>query len=239
MTARSESALETGVDPRAVLGWTVRHPPLVIDGELAALFPEGGLVRGRVVDCRGPVAISLATALVAAATRSGTWVAIVGLGWIGIEHLVESGVDLDHVLLVDTTAVAPRIWAERVIGVVDGCEIVITSVPSGADERLLRSIRHRLQARGAVMIAVDTDDAVGYRSSVGDLMLSTVTRAWCGPRYGAGHLQARHVEITVSGRRVPRSSTSAWWLPGPDGRIAPADVPGSGIAGGADTGDGA
>lgn len=223
MAARSESALETDVSPRDLLAWTVRHPPLVVDGALAALFPEGGLVRGRVVDCRGSVAVSLATALAAAATRSGTWLAIVGLTWIGIEHLAESGVDLDRVLLVDTAATAPQTWAERVVAVADGCEVVITSIPPGADDRLLRAIRQRLQARGAVMIVVDIADPVGDQRSVGDLVLSTVTRAWRGPREGAGHLQARCVEITVSGRRVPRSSTSLWWFPGPDGRITPAD----------------
>ena len=64
------------------------------------MLPDAGLVRGRVVGCTGPAAMSLALALAARATVTGSWLAAVGVPMLGVEAVAELGVPLSR-LVVD------------------------------------------------------------------------------------------------------------------------------------------
>jgi hypothetical protein len=159
---------------------------LPVGPELAGVLPEGGLVRGRVMACTGGAAVSAALALVAEATRSGSWLAVVGLPWMGVDAARESGVAIERIVRIDvgshlhgphphephphddgrdgreTTATQ---WAERVAAAADGFELVLTRVPARVPDRLLRQVRQRLQARGGVLIDVRPGAALSTSAS--------------------------------------------------------------------------
>jgi threonine dehydrogenase-like Zn-dependent dehydrogenase len=166
-----------------------------------------GLVPGRVIACRGPAATTLALALVAGATASGSWLAIVGVPTIGLAAAAELGVTLERVVRVDADPSRPAEWAERVAAAVDGVDLVITRLPSA--ERFVRAVRQRVHQRGAVLVTVgDTDP----RADRHDLVLDADAQ-WEGLGLGHGHLRRRHLVARVSGRRAPRQPPVELCLP--------------------------
>jgi hypothetical protein len=201
-------------DPASVIA-TARLVPgrdrcLPVDEALAALLPDGGLPRGRMLGCSGPAAWSLAFSLIARAIATGSWVAVVGAPEIGLEAAAEHGIALERLVLVDADRAT---WAERMAAAVDGFDVIVTVAPAGA-ERIARRVRQRLQARGAVVVAVDT----GTPSVGCDLDLTATDLTWAGLGQGRGHLMARRAVVRVSGRRMPRPVERELLLPGPNGR---------------------
>jgi hypothetical protein len=223
-----------------------RERLLPVDPVLAALLPDAGLVRGRVVGCAGDAAMSLALALAAGASAAGSWLAVVGPvaggagaigpGMVGVEAAAELGVAVERLVVVDADPARPQEWAERVAATADGVELILTSLPVGA-ERVLRQVRQRVQARGAVLLVVGTVDTVGTVGTVGtvdtvgtvggraaagvDVVVEARTVAWEGIGEGTGRLCRRRVEVVVAGRRTPRPVRGACWLPGTSGVIEP------------------
>ena len=186
---------------------------LPVDEAFAPMLPDAGLMRGRVVGCTGPAAVSLGLALVARAVVTGSWLAVVGVPMLGVEAAEELGVPLSRMVFVDVAG-GPTAWAERVAAAADGFDVVMTRPPPGA-ERVARKVRHRLQARGVVLVALGP-------SSPGvscDLEVSTTRVAWAGLGDGCGHLIGRLATVRVGGRRVPRPVEHDLWLPGADGRV--------------------
>jgi hypothetical protein len=211
-----------------------RERLLPVDPVLGELLPEGGLVRGRVIGCAGDAATSLALALAARASAAGSWLAIVGpLGvpglpsarsassassaTIGVEAAAELGVAIERLVLVDADPGRPQEWAERVAAAADGVEMVLTCPPVGAD-RVLRLVRQRIQARGAVLITVGAGSGAGAGAGV-DLVVEARTVAWEGIGEGAGRLCRRRVALCVTGRRAPRPVRGECWLPGTSGAL--------------------
>ncbi len=188
----------------------VRDRVVVVDEPLASMLPDGGLQRGRVVGCDGPAACSLALATVAAAVRAGSWLALVGVPMIGPEAMAEIGVPMERAVAVHGGS-GPAAWAERVAAAADGFELILTQPPLGA-ERTERKLRHRLQARGTILVTV-TASRFGA-----DLTFSTSAPRWTGIGWGHGRLTARTVEVRLAGRRIPHPVERTVWLPAPDGR---------------------
>jgi hypothetical protein len=205
-----------------------RERLLPVDRVLGELLPEGGLVRGRVIGCAGDAATSLALALAARASIAGSWLAVVGpigvpglpssrscapvTATIGVEAAAELGVAIERLVLVDADPGHPREWAERVAAVADGVEMILTCPPVGAD-RVLRLVRQRIQARGAVLLTV------GGSGAGADLLVEARTVAWEGIGEGAGRLCRRRVALCVTGRRAPRPVSGECWLPGASGAL--------------------
>ncbi len=193
------------------------------------MLPDSGLVRGRVVGCTGPAAMSLALALATRATTTGSWLAVVGVPMLGVEAVAEFGVPLSRLVAIESDG-RPAAWAERVGAAADGFDLILTRPPAGAD-RVVRKIQQRLQARGVVLFAVGP-------SSPGmacDIEFSTTTVEWVGLGDGHGALLGRRATVRVGGRRVPRPIERELWIPGPNGRVAAVAVPdrdGDGDAGG-------
>jgi hypothetical protein len=198
----------------------VRDRCLPVDEALIPLFPDGGLQRGRVVGCSGPAAMTLAVVLATRSIVSGSWLAVVGAPMLGVEAAVELGLPLSRVVQVEVVG-GPAAWAERVAAAVDGFDLVLTHPPAGAD-RVLRKVRSRLQARGAVLLAV----SAGPASVSCDVELTTTSVTWTGLGQGHGHLAGRRAMVRSGGRRIPRPIEREIWLPGPHGRVEPvADSP--------------
>jgi hypothetical protein len=157
--------------------------------------------------------MSIALALASRAVVAGSWLAVVGVPMLGLEAADELGIPLSRTVSVDVDG-GPTVWGERVAAAADGFDLLLTRPPAGA-ERVVRKVRHRLQARGVVMIAVGpTTPGVSC-----DLELTTTRVVWTGLGQGSGHLVGRCATVRVDGRRVPRPIERELWLPGPTGRI--------------------
>jgi len=199
-----------------------RERTVPVEPALSQLFPEAGLQRGHVIGCRGVAARTAALALTARAVTEGAWLAVVGLDDLGVEAATELGIPAERVVAI--AAATPREWAERTAAAADGFELIITTLPTGA-ERGLRKVRQRLQARGSVLIVVPpattTVRNVRPGSGAGGFGFDVATShgEWLGIGEGHGRLVARRVGVRSSGRRIPRPVTIDCWLPGPDGRV--------------------
>jgi len=215
-----------------VLGDRVR--PLALAGErtlpvpdaLASLLPQGGLQRGSLVATRGAAATSLALALTGPVTTGGAWVAVVGLADLGVVAAAELGVDLGRLLLVDDPG--SRRWATVVEALVDAVDVVLVRPPAPVAPGIQRRLAARARDRGSVLLQVG--GTPGAWAEAPDVVVAAGPSGWVGLGAGHGHLQARRVAVTVTGRRAAhRARTATLWLPGPGGGVArageEADVP--------------
>jgi hypothetical protein len=172
---------------------------------LQPIIPDGVLVRGRTVLCSGDAAMSTALLLVSAATQAGSWLAIVGVSDFGLMSACEQGVALQRTVLVTPTS-NKKDWTSTVAAVADGFDVVMHEVPREVSESDARRIQTRIQARRNVLVLVEASRHTTPRSVFQpDVVLHTATTRWHGIEHGAGYVQGRHIDITVSGRRVPRA----------------------------------
>lgn len=194
---------------------TDRFPVLPV---LAEILPGGGLARGRTVACTGDAAVSAALALCARTSQSGSWLALVGVPWIGVEAARELGVSLERTVSVHVDRGEIGQWAERVAAAVDGFDLVLTRIPERAGDRVLRRIGQRLTSRGGVLIDVVPRVRAGHPRHA-DLVLGASARGWQGIDRGSGHVRSRWVTLEVSGRRAARAASVRCCLPAPGGAL--------------------
>ena len=198
-----------------------RERTILVEPALTRLFPDNGIRRGHVVGCVGIAARSIALALAARAVADGAWLAVVGIDDLGIEGAVELGVPAERVVAISATTAHE--WAERLMAAADGFELIITVAPARADQ-MMRKVRQRLQARGAVVLTVPPSLPWAGSNPIHtdlhtDVDITTTGGEWLGIGEGHGRLVARRVMVGSSGRRIPRPVTVDCWLPGPDGRV--------------------
>jgi hypothetical protein len=181
---------------------------------LAGLLPGGGLRRGSTIAVGG--AVSLVLALLAEATRAGSWAAVTALPELGLAAAAELGVDLERIALV------PHPGAELtgvLSALVDGFDLVVLG-PVKVERQLARRLAGRVRTRGTVLLTVGPWPGA-------DLELRVSGRRWHGlTQDGYGHLRAREVVATSRGRgAAARPSSVRLQLPGPGGEIAVAGPP--------------
>lgn len=206
-----ESAGKKRPRPSAVTDETV----LPVAPPLRALFPDHGLRRGTVVQVG--TSTSLLLALLAEASRQGTWCAVIGRPNLGLVAAQEAGLDLNRVALI------PRPGTELlavVSAVLDGISLVVASGTRG----LRAGDRQRLAAmarqRGGVLVVTDhwpgADMTIDLEERLGE---------WRGlSTDGHGRLQSRRVRIRATGRGMaPRGQTTTALLPGPQGALCDAE----------------
>jgi hypothetical protein len=191
---------------------------------LRAVVPGSGLPRGAVVtvaaDPLGAGAggtTSLAFALLAAATTTGSWCAAVGVPDTGILALAEMGMDLDHLVLIPRPGGR---WAEVAAFLIDGMDAVLLCPPGPVRPALSRRLAARARNRRAALVVL-----CRYTSwpEGADLHLAVGPGRWLGVEKGHGHLEGRRVEVTTRGRRAAsRLVRTELWLPSGSG--APAQV---------------
>ena len=202
MSASVTSLATRGVPPGAVrVASELTEAPadlavgrvLPVRAELADLLPLGGLRRGSTISVRG--SNSLLLALLATATASGSWAAVVGLPDLGLLAAGELGVALQRL------AVVPQPGAEfvSVVGaMLDGMDLVVVDA-AGLDRagrrggELGKRLSARARHRGAVLIA-----AGGWPGA--ELELSCTERRWSGLGQGRGYLAEGKLVISATGR---------------------------------------
>lgn len=196
---------------------------LPVPPALAPLFPDGALRRGStttVAGLPGHGATTLALALLAAASQTGSWCAAVGLPDPGVVAAAELGIDLRRVVFVPHPGQG---WAEVAGDLLPGVDVVLVRPPGRARQTAARHLVARARERQAALVVLV--EHVSAWPEGGDLALSVGALAWEGVGRGHGHLQGRRAEVRVSGRRsAGRAVECSLWLPAPSGVVAAAEV---------------
>lgn len=201
-----------------------RERTLPVAESLYGLFPERGLVRGRVMSCRGAAASSVAFSVASSALAEGAWMAVIDVETFGADAAAELGVPLERVVRVDS---APRTssperatadWIDVMGAAVDGFDLVVTRVPSslrqGRIPAAVRKLGTRVQQRGAVVLVLGEAGALRV-----DHTLTTQRTVWSGLGQGFGHLHRRQIDVEAAGRRQPNVLSCSLELVGTTGRV--------------------
>jgi hypothetical protein len=197
---------------------TGRHRVLPVLPELSVLLPGRGLRRGATVavatgsSTGGTIqsgAASLVLALVAEASRSGSWCAMVGVPTFGALAAADAGIALDRFALVPNPG--PE-WAAVVAALIDGVDVVITAVPGTVSASVASRLAARARQRGSVLVPY------GGRWEGADITLQVTRSAWEGLGQGRGRLRRRQVTISARGRgAAARPKETKVWMPGDEG----------------------
>jgi hypothetical protein len=192
----------------------------------AGLLPEGGLRRGTtiLVDPAAGCAqagTSLALALLAGASAAGSWCAAAGIGQLGLVGGAAMGIDLSRLALVPEPG---RAFANAVAALIDAIDVVLVSPQPGVRPGDARRLAARARERGSVLVILEPGLPQRRPGSgwpvPADLRFVPLAAEWQGLAKGHGHLQARRVEIEVSGRgAAARRLRSELWLPAVDGTV--------------------
>jgi hypothetical protein len=209
----------------------LRRLVLPVAPALRPLFPDGGLPRGMAVgvdaDPAAGGAMSLGLALTGAASRAGSWVAVVGMADLGLAALAGwAGLDPTRVLLVDRVSTAD--WP-RVVGTLLGAVDVVLAPTSRVSPGIGRRLATAARERNAVLMTVGgtADGGAAVAGFDPAVRLRVLASTWEGLGDGHGHLNARRVQVERCGRGSAARPERHWlWVPGPDGVVAPADEAG-------------
>ncbi|GIJ25343.1 hypothetical protein Vqi01_05050 [Micromonospora qiuiae] len=203
------------------------HRVLPVRPELTGLLPGRGLRRGSTIavgtgsagtgsvgtgsvgvgQSRHSGATSLLIALLAEASRAGSWCAVVGMPTFGAGAAAEAGIALDRLALVPQPG--PD-WPTVVAALIDGVDVVVTTVPDTVSASVASRLAARARQRGCVLVPYGRWDGA-------DVMLRVVRGVWDGLGTGRGRLRRREVTISARGRgAAARPKEVRIWLPGDD-----------------------
>jgi hypothetical protein len=195
---------------------------------LCGLFPDGSLRRGSTVVVTGQDGatvpegsggdISVALALVAAASAAGSWCALVGLPGLGAVAAHDLGIDLTRLVVVPRPHAA---WAEVVAALTDGVDLVVLCPPFPPRAAMARRLVARVRERRSVLVVAPGRS--GWPEHP-DVHLRVSDMRWGGVGAGEGYLCERRMTVTATGRRSsvhPRRRHL--WLPSATGGVAGAD----------------
>lgn len=190
-----------------------RQAVVPVSASLAALLPDGGLVRGSTIAIGGTGATSLMLQLVAGASQAGSWVVVVGLHDLAPVAVLEAGLDAARVAFIDPSDREVDVLA-AVIGAVD---VVVLDARSSVRASQTRRLASRLRERGSVLVVVSPGEMPSSHWP-SDLSLTVGDAQWEGLGNGHGSLRSRCVRVGVSGRgRASRSVQRELLLPTTDG----------------------
>ncbi|TCB97925.1 hypothetical protein E0H26_10010 [Micromonospora zingiberis] len=185
------------------------HRMLPVRPELSGLLPGRGLRRGSTIAVgagqhRHSGTTSLLLALLAEASRAGSWCAVVGMPTFGAAAAAEAGIVLDRLALVPEPG--PE-WPTVVAALIDGVDVVVTAVPATVSASVASRLVARARQRGSVLVPYGRWDGA-------DVTLQVVRGMWEGIGSGRGRLRRREVTISARGRgAAARPKEVKVWLP--------------------------
>jgi hypothetical protein len=169
---------------------------LAVPGPLGEILPGGGLQRGSIVRVEGAPgsgATSLLLALLAAATATGEWAAMLdGDGVLGGLAAAEAGVALERLAVV--RAVPAALYGRVLATLLDGVTVVGATIPRGFRLSDARRLEARARERAAVLVT-----AGSWPGEV-SLHLRAEHSSWSGLGRGEGLLAERVLRVAVTGR---------------------------------------
>ncbi len=227
---RSKSTLRV-VPPLAEMAQRVRPTTLATDRVLPVLealkgLLPNGLQRGITLGVSGVGARSLALALMARATETGSWVVVVGDGDLGLAAAAEVGVALKRLIVVN--APDPKQWAPVVAAFVGSVDLVLVSPRHRPLMAEVRRLAARCREGGSILVYLSPrvghplDDWPGRL----DFQFFINGAAWVGldvvPNAGSDmnqdRLRVRRIDVSVNGRGLPSEGRrDTLFLPGPEG----------------------
>lgn len=173
---------------------------LPVPEELSDLLPQKGIARGTIVGCTG--ARSLLTALIAAATRAGCQVGIVGLPRLNLLAAAEMGADLDRIAVVTDPGIDP---VEVAAVLLDGMDLVVLGLRGVTVPRSrCATVSGRVRRQSSSLLVVDgtwpgaqtqlSAQVLGYRHRprTGDADLTTAAS-------GHGRVAGMRLQVTAEG----------------------------------------
>lgn len=186
--ARARAALATVQSRVGTTRDRWEAPALPLAPALESLLP-GGLRRGQVIQVSGST--SLVLALVAQASREGSWAAMIGMPQVGVVAAARRGIELSRLALIPH----PGAQAPAVAGVcVDGMDVVVMGERLALSDADRRRIAARARERGVVIVGVGSWGAGAHVS------LAVESSRWEGLGAGDGRLRSREITVAVSGR---------------------------------------
>lgn len=187
------------------------HRMLPVVPELSALLPGRGLRRGSTVavaagrSAPAGGSTSLLLALLAEASRSGSWCAVVGIPSLGALAAAESGIDLERLALVPDPG--PD-WPTVIAALIDGVDAVVVAVPGQIAPTIANRLAARARQRGSVLMPFGQWPGA-------DVTLQVTASRWEGLTRGRGRLRRREVTILARGRgAAARPKEITLWMPG-------------------------
>jgi hypothetical protein len=187
------------------------HRMLPVVPELSGLLPGRGLRRGSTVAVAAGQAApaggstSLLLALLAEASRTGSWCAVVGLPSLGALAAQESGIDLERLALVPDPG--PD-WPTVIAALIDGVDVVVAAIPGQVAPTVADRLVARARQRGSVLMPFGQWPGA-------DVTLQVTASRWEGLARGRGRLRRREVTILARGRgAAARPKEITLWMPG-------------------------
>ncbi|GAB7047404.1 hypothetical protein [Catenuloplanes indicus] len=208
------SALAQLVRPASEMDGSGAHRLLPVAPELGGLLPNRGLRRGSTVAVgtsrSASGGTSLMLALLAEASRAGSWCAVVGVPALGLLAAAEAGIALDRLALVPYPGAE---WPTVVAALIDGVDVVVAAAPDGVSTVVTDRLAARARQRGSVLVP--------YGAWTGaDVTLQITDGAWDGLGPGHGRLTRRRLTISARGRgAATRPREIRVWLPAASGRF--------------------
>ena len=162
-------------------------PTLPLASSLAYALP-GGLRRGQVVAVEGST--SLVLALVAEASKEGSWTAMIGMPQVGVVAAARRGIELARLALIPH----PGAQAPAVAGAcVDGMDVVVLGPRLALADSDRRRLLARARERGSVLISAGSWAGAHVTLTVED-------SRWSGLGAGDGRLRERQLNVLIGSR---------------------------------------
>jgi hypothetical protein len=181
---------------------------------LSRVLPGRGLRRGSTIavstgrSAWPAGASSLVLALLAEASRAGSWCAVVGVPTLGAVAATEAGIALDRLALVPNPG--PE-WPTVVAALIDGVDVVVAAVPAATAPSITSRLAARTRQRGSVLMPYGHWDGA-------DVTLRVLRGMWEGLGQGRGRLRCRQVTIVARGRgAAARPKEVTIWMPADSG----------------------
>ncbi|WP_438874929.1 hypothetical protein [Winogradskya consettensis] len=163
----------------------------------------GGVGRW-VGEVSGSGGASLLLALLSAASRAGSWCAVVGVPSLGALAAAESGIALDRLAFVPNPG--PE-WPTVVAALIDGVDVVVLAAPGRVSAGVAGRLAARARQRGCVLVPYGSWDGA-------DVTLQVTQGRWEGLGEGHGRLRRRKVTVVARGRGAAgRPKELTMWMP--------------------------
>lgn len=141
---------------------------------------------------------TLALLLLAEASATGSWCALVGAPGLGLAAAAEAGVDLARLALIPAPGKA---WSRVVGALFDGFDLVAVRPPERFTPGDARALSGRARHHGSVLVSLGPWPGADLRLSCDDLV-------WDGLGAGHGRLRSRRMRVSARGRGVPGAERS-------------------------------